>query len=88
MTSQVQERPQEVIPQQLLDLQDFGQTGQNLEDGAARNVLELRNVISRFCLQTTSPGLHHPGPVCLWADLGPPLWLLWEEKRRRSSSQI
>ena len=31
VTSQVQERPQEVIPQQLLDLQDFGQTGQNLE---------------------------------------------------------
>ena len=29
---QEQERPQENIPQQLLDLQDFGQTGENLED--------------------------------------------------------
>ena len=29
---QEQQRPQEVIPQQLLDLQDFGQTGENPKD--------------------------------------------------------
>ena len=28
---QEQQRPQEVIPQQLLDLQDFGQTGEDLK---------------------------------------------------------
>ena len=33
LSSQEQERPQEIIPQQLLDLQDFGQTGDQLEAG-------------------------------------------------------
>ena len=33
MTSQEpQPQPQEIIPQQLLDLQDFGQTGEHLEE--------------------------------------------------------
>ena len=31
LSSKEQERPQEIIPQQLLDLQDFGQTGDQLE---------------------------------------------------------
>ena len=68
MTSQVQERPQEVIPQQLLDLQDFGQTGENLEDGAARNVLERRN-INYFMFSVYRrlfPASTSPGPCACW----------------------